>query len=232
MSQQSAFDRQNIEESAVIQPPGLLEQLNLPPVLITFLRKHQLVLWIVTGTIALVVVTGAIYDQYKDGQEEKAASAFTVAMQGEGVEKQELLAQVVEEYGSTTSGLWSKIELAHLAVEEGELAKAIQEFNDIKTEVSTENPVTPLVLYALGVLYEKNGELDKAVDSFNQLSAYNGFEASSYQGMGRLYEQQGQKVKAVEMYKKSLETDPEASLQQPGNSNRETIQARINYLQD
>ena len=232
MSQQSAFDRQNIEESAVIQPPGLLEQLNLPPALITFLRKYQLAVWIVTGSIALVVVTVALYNQYTTGQEEKAASAFTLAMQEEGAKKQELLVQVSDEYGSTASGLWSRVELAHLAVEKGELVKAIQAFNDVKNEVSAENPVTPLVLYALGALYEKNNELDKAIDSFNQLSTYQGFEASSYEGMGRLYEQQGEIAKAVEMYKKALGTDPEDGLLQPGNPNRETVQARINYLQD
>jgi predicted negative regulator of RcsB-dependent stress response len=232
MSQQSAFDRQNIEESAVIQPPGLLEQLNLPPAFITFLRKYQRAVWIVTGSIALVVVTVALYNQYTAGQEEKAASAFTVAMQAEGAEKQELLAQVLDEYGSTASGLWSRIELAHLAVEKGEVVKAIQAFNDVKNEVSPENPVTPLVLYALGALFEKNNELDKAVDSFNQLSTYQGFEASSYEAMGRLYEQQGKQAKAVEMYKKALGIDSGANPLQPGNPNQETIQARINYLQD
>jgi predicted negative regulator of RcsB-dependent stress response len=232
MSQQSAFDRQNIEESAVIKPPGLLEQLNLPPVVVTFLRKNQQTVWIVTGCIALVVVAVAIYNQYAAGREEKAAIAFTVAMQSEGAAKQELLAQVVDEYGSTSSGLWGRIELAHLAVEQGELVKAIQAFNEVKNEVSPKNPVTPLILFALGSLYEKNNELDKAVDSFSQLSAYKGFEASSFEGMGRLYELQGQKEKAVEMYRKALATDPEADPLQSGNPNRETIQARIDYLRE
>lgn len=232
MSQQSAFDRQNIEETAVIKPPGLLEQFNLPPALITFLRKNQRAVWIVTGCIALVVVTVAIYNEYAASREEKAAIAFTTAMQSEGTEKQHLLEQVVDEYGSTASGLWGRIELAHLAVGQGELVKAIQAFNEVKKEVSPKNPVTPLLLFALGSLYEKNNELDKAVDSYNRLSTYKGFEASSFEGMGRLYELQGQKEKAVEMYRKALATNTETDPLQSGNPNRETIQARIQSLQD
>ena len=179
-----------------------------------------------------VVVAGALYNQYKQGREEKAASAYSVAMKGEGGEKHELLTKVVEEYGSTPSGLWSRIELAHIAVEKGELVKAIEQFNDVKNEVSAKNPVMPLVIYALGALYEKNNELDKAVAAFNELSTFKSFEAGSYEAMGRLYEQQGDKAKAVEMYKKAVAINSESVPPQPGNPNRETIQARINYLQD
>ncbi|MCL7487426.1 MAG: tetratricopeptide repeat protein [Desulfobulbaceae bacterium] len=232
MSQQSAFDRRNIEESAVVPPPGLLEQLNLPPALITFLRKNQRTIWIVTGCIAFAVISGALYGQYRSHLEEKAANALVVAMQAEGAAKKEQLVRVVDEFGSTSSGVWARIELAHLAVADGDLAQAIREFNDIKNEVSAKNPVTPLLLNALGALYEKNNELDKAVAAFSELSAYPGFEAGSYEAMGRLYEQQGRKAEAVEMYRKSLAAGPGDDPLQSANPNRETIQARINSLQD
>lgn len=232
MNQESAFDRKNLEETAVVQPPGLLEQLNLPPAAITFLRKNQRMVWIVTGCIALAVVTVALYNEYSASRDEKAATALSLALLEEGTKKQGMLNQVVDEYASTSSGLWGRIELAHLAVEQGELVKAIQDFNDVNNDVSAKNPVKPLVLYALGALYEKNNELSKAVDSFNELSTYKAFELSSYEALGRLYEEQEQKAKAVEMYKKALGADPEVDPLQPANPNRETIQARINFLQD
>ncbi len=232
MSQQSAFDRQNIEESAVIQPPGLLEQLNLPPAMIAFIRKNQRILWIITACVSVVVVTTALYKQYSDHREERAASVLTAALQEEGSSKQEMLAGVVDEYGSTSSGLWARIELAHLSVEDGDLDKAIQEYIGVQNEVSDTNPVRPLILYALGALHEKNNELDKAIASFEELKTYKGFEESTYEDLGRIYEQKGDKAKAVEMYKKALGDESEANPLQPGNPARETIQARINYLQD
>ena len=232
MSQQSAFDRQNIEESALDQPPGLLEQLNLPPELIKFIRQNQRAIWIATACISVLVVAVAGFNQYTTYREEKASSALTSAMQAEGESKKEMLVKVVDDYGATSAGLWGRIELAHLSVEEGEFGKAIQQFSKIKNDVSSDNPLMPLILNTLGVLFEKNNELDKAVYSFNELSTYKGFEVSSFEALGRLYEAKGDKAKAVEMYEKSLATETETGLLLTANPNKETIQARINYLKD
>lgn len=231
MSQQSAFDRQHIEESAVIQQPGLLEQFNLPPAMIAFMRKNQRMLWIITGCIALVVVAGSLYKQYADHRAEKAVSALATAMQAEGDEKQKLLAGVIDDFGATSSGRWGRIELAHLAVEKGENDKAISEFASLLGEVGDDDPVAPLLLSALGVLYERNSQFDKALETFSRLAGFKGFEESSSEAMGRVYEQKGDKAKAIEMYSKAIADNPEDPQVLP-NPNRETIQARINSLQE
>lgn len=232
MSQRSAFDKKHIEDTAVTQEPGLLEQFNLPPDVIAFLRKNQRTIWIVISGIALVIVSAALFNQYKDYREEKAAVALTLAMQQEGEGKAGALAQVVEEFGSTSSGMWGRIELAHIAAKEGDLKKAIQEFNGVKNEVSRKDPLMPLVLYALGVFYEKNNELGKSEEAFNELSTFKGFEASSYEAMGRIYEAQGKNAKAVEMYKRSLGPGLEGESPSVTNPDSEIIQAKINSLQD
>lgn len=232
MSERSAFDRQNIEESAVTPEPGLLEQFNLPPDVVTFLRKNQRIIWFIVGSIFLTIVAVALYNQYTEHKEEKAASALATAMQEEGDKKSESLAKVVAEYGSTSSGMWGRIELAHIAAKEGDLAKAIQEFNWMKSEVSKDDPLMPLVLYALGVYHEKNNEPDKAVNAFNELSIFKGFEASSYEAMGRIHEMQGDKAKALDMYRKSLEPGMEGESTLAANPNREIIQAKINSLEE
>lgn len=232
MSQQNPFDRQHVEESAVAQPPGLLEQFNLPPAVIAYLRKNQRTIWIVVGCIVLIVVAAALYNQYTDYREEKAASALTLAMQEEGEQKAESLAKVVEEFGSTSSGKWSRIELAHIAAQKGDLEKAIQEFNSVKNEVSSKDPLKPLVLNALGINYERNKEPEKALASFEELSGYKGFEVSSYKAMGRIFELQGQKEKALQMYKKSLEPVNGEDLSPGITPDREIIQAKINSLQN
>lgn len=232
MSQQSAFDRQHIEESSVPQAPGLLEQFNLPPAAISFIRKNQKLIWIVTGSIAAVVIAVALYNQYTDYQEEKALSALTVAMQLEGEAKVESLAQVADEFGSTSSGMWSRIEIAHIAAKDGDLQKAIQGFTGIENDLSADDPLMPLALYALGVLFEKNNEPDKAIDAFTTLSEFKGFEANSFKAIGRLYEVQGQKAKALNMYKKSIEPVPGEEASPQANPDKEIIQAKINALQN
>lgn len=233
MSEQSAFNRQNIEESTVPSSPGLLEQFNLPPEVIAFIRKNQRTIWIITGCIAFVVVAVALLNQYHDYREDKAATALAVALEKEGSEKADALAKVVADFGSTPSGMWGRVELAHIVAEDGDIAKAIAEFEGIKTDISSTDPLMPLVVYALGILYEKNNELDKAIDMYNALKGYKGFELSSYEAMGRLYESQGQQAKALDMYRKSIEPGPEgAAAASRGNPDQDTIQAKINALQN
>lgn len=232
MSEQSAFNRQNIEESAVPPTPGLLEQFNLPPEIIAFVRNNQRTIWIVSGCLAFVVVAAALLNQYFDYREDKAATALVLALEKKGSEKTDALAGVVEDFGSTSSGMWGRVELAHIAAKDGDLQKAITNFEGIKQDLSAEDPLMPLMLYSLGVLYEKNNQPAKAVETYTTLSGYKGFETSSYEALGRLYETQGQKAKALDMYRKSLEPVPEGEAPVAGSPGRDIIQAKINALQD
>lgn len=231
MTERSAFNRHNIEESAVTPEPGLLEQFNLPPEVANFLRKNQRTIWVIVGSIALVVIVAALYKQYADYREEKAATALAVAMQEEGEKQSESLSQVVAEYGSTSSGMWGRIQLAHNAAKEGDLSLAISDLNDVKKSVSKKDPLMPLVLSALGVYYEKNSEPAKALEAYNELVLFKGFEASSYEAMGRIYEVQGEKARALDMYRKALGTGEDDTSPVAGPE-REMIQSRINALQD
>ncbi|GAB4343731.1 MAG: hypothetical protein Kow0089_19690 [Desulfobulbaceae bacterium] len=233
MSRQNPFDLQNIQESTLDKPPGLLEQLNLPPDVIRFIRRNQRTIWIVTGCVALVVVVAALYNQYSDYRERKGASALSVALKTEeSSEKKKMLAEVADEFGGSSAGLWARIELAGIAAGEGKTGDAIRQYEEVRNDVSPRNPVVPLLLNALGVLYEKDGDLDKAVAAFTELHSYPGFEVDASIALGRLYEEKGDRAKALEYYRKALGEENAAAGDQPGNPDREIIEARISRLQD
>lgn len=232
MSVQSPFDRKHIEEKAVSQTTGLLEQLNIPPAAASFIRRNQRAIWIAVVCIALVVTAVSLYGSYRSYREEKASSALALAMQAENDEKNTQLTRVVDEYGSTTAGMWGRIELAQMAAAEGEFPQAIDSLAEVKNTVSVKNPVTPLLIYNLAILHEKNEDLDQALASYNELLSFKGFEAISYKSMGRIYETQGSKDKALEMYKKYIETGNAGANQQSADPDRSLIQARIKSLED
>lgn len=234
MSQQSAFDRELVEETAAAETTGLLEQLNLPPAAITFIRENQKAIWAVTIFIALVVVSVSLYGSYRTYKEDKASSALTLAMQAEGEQKKEQLQKVIDDFGSTSAALWSRIELAHIVAADGEYEKSIQELTEVKKTVSAKNPVLPLLLNNLAVLHEKNGDLNQALVTYTELSTFKGFEQGTYEAMGRLYELQGNKEKALEMYKKYLDSGEEDKLTNPlaTDPDREMIEARIISLEN
>jgi predicted negative regulator of RcsB-dependent stress response len=232
MNQQSAFDRKHIEEEAVAETEGLLDQFNLPPAVISFIRQNQRAIWVVVGCIAVIVIAASLYGTYRAYREDKAASALTLALKAEAGDKKQQLQQVVKEFGSTSSGFWGRIELAHLAAAEGNLTGAIEELTDIQSSVSDKDPLAPLLHYNLALLHEKNSELNSAIAALTALSGFKGFEKIAYEAMGRLYEKQGSREKALEMYRKYMSFGgPEAGGQPPADPDRSMIQARIHRLE-
>jgi predicted negative regulator of RcsB-dependent stress response len=232
MNEKSAFDLKNIEKLAVPQTTGLLEQLNIPPAAASYIRRNQRAIWIVVICISLAVTAVSLYGSYRTYREDQASSALTLAMQAEGDEKKTQLVQFVDEYGSTSAGMWGRIELAQMAAAEGQFPQAIDSLAEVKKSVSVKNPVSPLLVYNLAILHEKNNDLNQALTFYNELLAFKGFEAISYEAMGRIYEVQDSKDKALEMYKKYMETGDAATGQPSADPDRSMIQARINRLEN
>jgi len=231
MAKQSPFDRLHVEQNAESPVSDLLDQLNLPPAFAEFLRKNKKAIWIVVGVVATVVIVVSLYGSYTSIQRNKAASALTAALQADDKDKQNLLEDVISEYGSTPSALWGKVELSHLAVRQGKPDEAIQLLTAVNQEVKAENPLKPLLLLRLAILDENNGKLDKALTFYQELVGFKSFEADAYEAMGRIYELQEKGESALEMYKKYLELTGEKEGQSPVNSKfRDIVQSRVNHL--
>jgi len=204
MTPKSPFDPKHIKESAYLEPSGLLDQFNLPPAFVAFLRKNQRTIWITIGCISVIVIAVSLYGSYRVYRQHKAGDALTMALRADGAEKEKQLHRIIDEYGSTDSALWSRVELSHIAALKGDTGKAIQEMTTVNSSVSGKNPLKPLVLFNLGALYMKNNDLEHALASYRELSAFKGFEAHACEAMGRVYEMQKKTKQAIEMYKKFL----------------------------
>jgi predicted negative regulator of RcsB-dependent stress response len=231
MSQQNPFDLKNIRESSAPPQEGLLEHLNLPPAVISFIRDNQRTIWIVVIAVAVTVTAVSLYGSYRSYRENQASSALAQAMQAEEAQKKEMLADVVEEYGSTPAGMWGRIELAHMAAAGGDLDGAIAGLSEIRDSVSRDNPVTPLLVYNLGLLHEKKEAPEQARNYYNELLAFEGFDAIAYKSMGRAYEQQGDRDQALVMYRKYIETLDNRAGEGLNDPDRTLIEARINNLE-
>ncbi|MHB8789349.1 MAG: YfgM family protein [Desulfobulbaceae bacterium] len=238
MSEPSALNRQPLQEAPLLANPGLLDQLGLPPKVVRSLRQNQRTAWIVTGCIVALVAGVSLYGSYIDYREEKAASALTEAMKADKDAQAELLNTVAADYGSTSAGLWAKIEIARLAVAQGDVDKAIADLQGVRKDMAKDNPLAPLLLFKLAGLHENKNDLEQALVLYGELSLFKGFEASSFEAMGRIYEQQGKKDKAVEMYQKYLGLGgeegavPAAAAAGAADPDRALIQERINVLQE
>jgi predicted negative regulator of RcsB-dependent stress response len=229
MAEQSAFDPKKIELQQLGPVMGLLEQFNLPPKAITFIRKNQQAIWLTISMCVLLAVAISAYTAYVDHRAGKAAAALDAALIAKQDNRQ-MLEKVVQEYGSTASGLWAQIDLAFLEDKEGQRPKAISRLVEINAGVSAKSPLKPLVLTKLAGLYENEQQFDKAIALYTELAVNEGFAPAAYRALGRVNEQLGKKDEAAAMYGKYLELTGSKSGQGKADPIREMIQYRLNQL--
>jgi predicted negative regulator of RcsB-dependent stress response len=206
MAGESAFEKRLAAETTMDRVEGLLEHFNLPPKVITFIRRHAKTLKIVLVVVVVVVVSVALYDSYRKQQREEAASALARALQVEEERKPDALAKVTAEYSSTTSALWARIELANLEMVKGSFSSAASQYNDILGKTDEKSPLFALVLYALAQAYEADAKHGEAFREYDRLKNVKGYENLAYQGMARLEEAQGNLDKAIAIFNNFLLT--------------------------
>lgn len=230
MADQNALDRRALEMNRMAEPEGLLEQFNLPPSLIAFLRRNSRTIWIILACVAVVVVAVSLWDSYRTYTINKAASALDTALQSEG-ETELLLQAVAEEYSSTPSANLAKIELVKLYQGEENYTEAIALLTQMEADTSLSPLLQPLVTFKLASLYEQQGELTKALGAYTVLSSVEGFEAAAHKAMGRVQESLGNNEQAVAMYTKYLELTEVAAAGGQADPERQIIQSRLQALQ-
>lgn len=229
MSEPGTFDPNQLKLQPLGPPPGLLEQFNLPPKAVAFMRAHQRSLWAAFIAVIVLSLSWAGYDAYRDNRQQQAASALDaarLATQDKAVQ----LDKVSTQFAGTDAALWAKVELAQLAEREGQIAKAITQLEAINAGLRATSLLKPLLLGKLAGLAERDGKLDRALALYAELSAWESFAMEAYRSRGRVSEQLGNKEEAIAMYSKYLELESAQSFQSGSNPVRELVQSRLNQL--
>ena len=229
--QQSAFDLKHIEESAVVETSGVLDQLNLPPALTDFLRRNQRTIWIVVALVATVVTVVSLYGSWRSYTFNKAAEAYDQALMLDGAQKKTALTQVIEKFGTTPSATWSRVELARMDQKAGDLKGATAEMVAINTGLKPDNLLKPLVLVNLGGMYEQDQQQEQALSVYEELRTIKGFEPQAVNSLGRVYETMGNKAQAASMFQEYLNlTAVEGKAPQQDDPVRAMVRANLNRL--
>ncbi|MDD2462424.1 MAG: tetratricopeptide repeat protein [Desulfobulbus sp.] len=229
MTEPATFDPNNLKLQPLGPPEGLLEQFNLPPKLIAFIRRNQRGLWAACIAVVVLSLGGAGVNAYRDHRAQQAASALDAALLAPKDNKT-LLEKVAAEYESTDSALWAKVELAGLSERAGQTTTSISDLQSINSALAAKSPFKPLLLNKLAALYEDEHQLDKALALYTELSSWEYFAAEAYRALGRVNEQLGKKEDAVAMYSKYLDSESSQTRQGQGNPVREMVQSRLNQL--
>jgi len=197
MAQESAFDKKLTPETTLDKIEALLEHFNLPPKAIQYFRANFKLIVSSLSIILIGVVSWSIYDSHQKKVVQDSAAALAEAIDLTGQERADKLNNVIANYGSTSSALWAKVELAHSDMKDGKYKDAAAKYQAILAEVKSDNPVTPLVQYAYAQALEADGQNEAATSEYEKLTAIKGYEHIGYTGMARIQEVQGNTDKAI-----------------------------------
>lgn len=204
MSNENVFNKKLAPESTMDKVEGLLEHFNLPPKVIAYIRKHQRKIQVGLAIVILAVVAWSFYSSYVEQMTEEGATALAVAMKKTGTEKTAALENVVNEYSSSSSALWAKIELAHHDMEAKNFSSAAEKYEKILAGLSQDGPLYPLVLFGVAQAHEGNKNYSESYAKYDLLKAIKGYEHIGYTGMARLEEAQNNIDKAIAIYNNFL----------------------------
>ena len=126
MSEENTYLQQEILNKP-LQKHGLLEELNLPPKAIRFIRENRRNLVIAVLCCVLAIVGWSSLSYYLARQNDQAAALLSKAIeQGEPEQRKALLQKVLGDYGRTGSALWAKVELGHMALDAQQYDEAVK----------------------------------------------------------------------------------------------------------
>lgn len=207
MTDNSAFDSKKIGQTARDQH-GILEELNIPPKIIAFLRENAKKLQIGAICVVLAILASSAYDYYRENQRDSASALLAKATQEASEEQRTILIKdLLDQYPRTDAAIWGRMELGHIAFQNGNFENAISIYTEVLDEISSDNPLAPLVRYGLAQAYESNNDSANAIKYYKSLTELTGFVAEGYHALGRIYESQGQPEKAKEAYQQALEQE-------------------------
>ena len=224
MSEQNTYFQQEILNKP-LQKHGLLEELNLPPKAIQFIRrnKRQIIIGLLCSVLAILGWSSLSY--YLARQDDRAAALLSEAVgQGAVEQRKVLLQKVLDEYGRTGSAKWAKIEMGHLAFDAQQYDEAIKVYLSVRDDLAKSSPVFPLVQLNLAQAYENKNALPEALAAYKDLAEIKGFAGEAYLAMGRIHELQKAVPQAKEMYGKVLTEETVSP------ALKEKVQAKLDRL--
>ncbi len=206
MAEQSAFDKQHVQESSHSDGSGLLEHLNLPPVVIRFVNRNKKNLQIGAAVVSVVVIGLISYSSYRSNRIQKASAALAFAMQAAVPERHKALVGVAAEFPGTPSAHWASAELGHELMKEGKFKEAAAQYGAVRKKINAADPLHALLTIGLAQANEVAGVFEDAALEYKALQKIDGYAGEGFTGLARIYESQGKGKEALAVYEEYAAT--------------------------
>lgn len=180
---------------------AILEEMNLPPAMIEFLRANAKTIQIVIAAAVVIILGWEGYGKYTATQRDRSADMLYQAMKVEAADQRTTqLKALTDKYGKRGSGPWGVIEQGHLAFKDGKFQEAASLYESVLASVGKESPLAPLLQYNLAQAYENLPDQAKAKTAYQGLAETQGFAGEANLGLARIAELEGKKDEALAKY--------------------------------
>jgi predicted negative regulator of RcsB-dependent stress response len=214
MAKEDIFEKEHVDEREKNNLEGLLEQMNLPPAAVKFVKENKRLVQAGIAILVIAVVTWALYGSYRDNQIKKSTEALFSAQELSGQQMLDKLAEVEKDFGKTDAGLWAGINTAQELMKNGNMVEAQQKFSEVRNDITTASALWPLVTVGIAQSAEAAGDFQRAVSEYESLMDLEGYKDIGFLGSARLLELQGNSEQALELYESYLvELGQSAALQ-------------------
>ena len=214
MAKEDIFEKEYVDERDKNNLEGLLEQLNLPPAAVKFVKENKRMVQAGIAVLVIAVVAWALYGSYRDNQIKKSSEALFAAQDLSGQQMLDKLAQVEKDFGGTDAGLWAGINAAQELMKNGQMSEAQQKFTEVRANLKATSALWPLVTVGIAQAAEATGDFQRAADEYGSLMDLEGYKDIGFLGSARVLELQGNNENALELYEQYLaELGPSAALQ-------------------
>ncbi len=200
MTEHSVFSKKHAAVMAQDRR-AILEQLELPPAAIEFLRANAKTIQIAIAVAVVVILGWEGYGKYTSVQRNRSADMLYQAMKaGDPAQQATQFKELSAKYGTRGSGLWGIVEQGHLAFKAGKFQEAATQYEAVLAAIDSENPLYPLVQYNVAQAYENIPDQEKAKAAYQKLSEVQGFDGEASLGLARIAEQAGKMDEARGLY--------------------------------
>lgn len=199
MTEPSVFSKKHAETMAQ-DKRAILEEMNLPPAMIEFIRTNSKALQLAITIIVIAILAWEGYGKYTAVQRDNSADMLYMAMKADGDQRVNQLKALSAKFGKRGSGPWGAIEQGHLAFKEGKYQEAVTLYESVIRSTPSDNPLLPLVQFNLAQAYENLPDQAKAKATYQALAGTQGFAGEANLGLARIAELEGNVDEAKSQY--------------------------------
>lgn len=224
MTEHNVFTKKHTEEVTQAKQT-LLDELNLPPHVTTYIRENKRMLQTIFFLVIISIYGHSYYINYTtsiiDNSSQALAQAILIEDSGS---RMQAIEAVIAEHSGTGAANWATIAIAKQHIKDKNYTGAIEVLQQQVARLKSDAPELVLSKMLLAFSYEESGQPEMALTLYKEIRDIHEFMMIANINVARIYEKTGKKKEAIDAYERASSVP---GISQP---EKDWLQDRIRHL--